>query len=137
VALVCLGRNSVSTAASISATLSTPRVGIVLLVLGALCIIVSTLTGMCRVQPSIAYGSAAVLALTALGIGIGWMWARQLGRVIAWLNVFVFAMLIVPDREDAVLTDFQGLHVACGVIAAYFVLCAVILGLRSRRDTGE
>lgn len=83
---------------------------------------------MCGVQPGVAYGSTAVLALAALGIGLGWTWARQFGRIAAWLNVLLFAMLIVPDREDAVLTGVEGLHVVCGVIAVYFLLCAIVLG---------
>jgi hypothetical protein len=48
------------------------------------------------------------------------------------LNVLLFAILIVPDREDAALTDMQGLHVACGAIAVYFAICAIGLGFGTR-----
>jgi len=129
--LARIGSSSVK-AANISAALGTPRVGIVLLALGALCTAGSAVTGVCRIQPSIAYGSTAVLALAALGIGLGWTWARKLGRVAAWLNVFLFAMLVVPDWDDAVLTDVQGLHIGCGAIAVYFVLCAIGLGFGAK-----
>jgi hypothetical protein len=92
---------------------------------------------MCRIQPGIAYGSTAMLALAALGIGLGWTWARQLGRVAAWLNVFLFAMLVVPDWDDAVLTGAQGLHIACGAIAVYFVLCAIGLGFGTKAQQAK
>jgi hypothetical protein len=117
-------------AARASSPLGTPRGGIALLLLGALLVAGAVLTGMCRVQPAIAYGSVAALGLASLGIGLGWRWSRLFGRVVAWLNVFLFAMLVVPDWDDAVLTDQQGLHYACGAIALYFLVCAIGLGLK-------
>jgi hypothetical protein len=106
--------------------------GVVSLVVGAALVIGSALTGMCRVQPTIAYGSAAVLLLAALGTGLGWSWTRLIGRIAAWLNVLLFAMLVVPDWDDAAITGKQALHFSCAAIALYFVLCAVVLGLKPK-----
>ena len=124
------GKSSARAAVNVRSTLASPRVGIALLIVGGLCLLSSVLTGLCRVQPVLAYLSAGMLMIAALGIGIGWPWARMLGRVIAWLNVFLLAMLVVPDWDDAVLTGSQGLHIVCGMLAVYFLLCAITLGLR-------
>ena len=104
----------------------------VLLALGAILPVGSVLTGWCRIQPILAYSSTAILALVALGVGLGWPLARPLGRIAAWLNVFLFAMLVVPDWDDAVHGGPQGLHIACGAIAAYFLLCAIALGFKAK-----
>ena len=78
---------------------------------------------------------SGALAITAMGLALGWRWARLAGRVVAWLNVLLFAVLLVPDREDAVLNGTSGLHTICGVLAAYFLLCAICLGF-DRKGTG-
>jgi hypothetical protein len=109
-----------------------PVASIASLVLGAAIVVGSALAGMCRVQPTIAYGSAAVLLLAALGIGLGRGWARLVGRIAAWLNVLLFALLVVPDWDDAALTGKQALHFGCAAIALYFVLCAVVLGFKPK-----
>jgi hypothetical protein len=115
-----------------SSPLGSARSGITLLLVGALLVAGAVLTGMCRVRPAIAYGSVAALGLASLGIGLGWGWSRLFGRVVAWLNVFLFAMLVVPDWDDGVLTDKQGLHYACGAIALYFLVCAIGLGFKPK-----
>lgn len=92
--------------------------------------ICAALTGVCAVRENVAYVSGAALAIAALGVALGWGWARMVGRVVAWLNVALFAMLVVPDWDDAMLTGSQGLHLGCGVVAAYFLLCAIGLGFR-------
>ena len=126
------GRSSAKVAVDARESLGSSRTGVVLLTLGALCPVGSVLTGLCRIQPNLAYASTAVLGLAAMGIGLGWPWARLLGRVAAWLNVFLFAMLVVPDWDDAVRNGSQGLHIACGVVAGYFLLCAIALGFKAK-----
>jgi hypothetical protein len=79
-------------------------------------------------RPGLAYGLTAALAMAALGMLLGWGWARIAGRIVCWVNVFLFAMLVVPDWDDAMFTGSFGLHKLCGVLAAYFLLCAVCLG---------
>lgn len=43
----------------------------------------------------------------------------------------MFALLVVPDRDDATNEGVYDFHVVCGVMAAYFLLSAIVLGLRS------
>jgi hypothetical protein len=85
----------------------------------------------------LAYASTAALIITALGMGLGWAWARMAGRVIAWANVFLFAMLVVPDWDDAMVSGSQGLHIICGLLAAYFLLCAISLGFGRKNPDGS
>ena len=47
----------------------------------------------------------------------------------SWINVFLFAMLVVPDWDDAMVSGAQGLHTLCGVLSGYFLLCAISLDL--------
>ena len=122
-------------AVDIRATLGTPRAGAVLLALGALCAVGASLTDPCSMRPGLAYGSTAALAITALGMLRGWGWARTAGRIVCWVNVVLFAMLVVPDWDDAMTSGSYGLHRLCGVLAAYFLLCAVCLGFGPRRSS--
>jgi hypothetical protein len=46
-------------------------------------------------------------------------------------------MLVVPDWDDAVLTGAQRLHIACGAIAVYFVLCAIGLGFGTKAQPAK
>jgi hypothetical protein len=122
--------------AVIKAALGTPCVGAALLAFGALCPIGASLTGICPIRDNLAYASTAALAITALGTFFGWTWARLAGHVVAWANVFLFAMLVVPDWDDAMVSGAQGLHTICGVLAGYFLLCAISLGFgRQRRSS--
>jgi hypothetical protein len=79
-------------------------------------------------REGLAYISTAALAITALGMTLGWSWARMVGRIVSWVNVFLFAMLVVPDWDDAMASGAQRLHTLCGVLAGYFLLCAISLG---------
>jgi hypothetical protein len=96
-------------AVDIRATLGTPRAGAVLLALGALCAVGASLTDLCSMRPGLAYGSTAALAITALGMLRGWSWARTVGRIVCWVNVVLFAMLVVPDWDDAMTSGSYGL----------------------------
>jgi len=71
------------------------------------------------------------VAFTALGMSLGWGWSRMVGRIVSWINVFLFAMLVVPDWDDAMASGAQGLHALWGVLAVYFLLCAMSLGFSS------
>jgi hypothetical protein len=115
--------------------LGAPRAGAVLLALGALCAAGGSLTDLCFMRPGLAYASTAALAITALGMLRGWSWARTAGRIVCWVNVVLFAMLVVPDWDDAMTSGSYRLHTLCGVLAAYFLLCAVCLGLAGRRSS--
>jgi len=86
-------------------------------------------------RPALAYGSTAALAIAALGMLQGWKWARMAGRIVCWVNVFLFAMLVVPDWEEAEFSGSYGLHRLCGLLAAYFLLCAICLGFGRRRSS--
>ena len=123
-------------AVPIRAVLGGQRAGVVLLALGALFTLGSSLTGLCPMRPSLAYASTVALAATGLAVllGWGWGWARTAARVICWINVFLFAMLVVPDWDDAMTSGVYGLHTLCGVLAAYFLVCAVCLGFSGRRS---
>ena len=122
-------------AADIRARLGSPRTGAALIAFGALCAIGASLTGPCAMRPGLAYGSTAALAITALGMLRGWSWARTAGRIVCWVNVVLFAMLVVPDWDDAMTSGSYGLHRLCGVLAAYFLLCAICLGFGPRRSS--
>ena len=87
-----------------------PRIGATLLAIGALLTVGATLTDLCPMRPALAYMSTAALALTALGIALAWSWARMAGRIVSWINVFLFAMLVVPDWDDAMVSGAYGLH---------------------------
>jgi hypothetical protein len=116
----------------IKQVLESNRASVFLLAIGSLCPVGASIFGVCPIQPSVAYVSTALLVLAAVGVGYGWPWARMFGRIVVWLNIVLFAMLVVPDWDDAVLTGSQRLHVECGVIAGYFLLCAIDLGLKRR-----
>jgi hypothetical protein len=122
-------------AVDIKAKLGTPRAGAALLASGALCSLGAAFTSLCPMRPALAYGSTAALAITSLGTLLGWGWARMVGRVVCWANVILFAMLVVPDWDDAMTSGSYGPHTLCGVLAAYFLLCAACLGLGSRRKS--
>lgn len=115
--------------ANIRLMLGAPWIGAVLLAIGVLLLIGVVLTGLCPMRQGLAYVSAAALAITAWGMMLGWNWARMAGRIVSWINVFLFAMLVVPDWDDAMVSGAQGLHTLCGVFAGYFLLCAISLGL--------
>ena len=99
------------------AVLGSPRVCGALLALGALCTVGTSLVNLCPMRPALANGSTAVLAITAVGVLRGWRGARLAARIACWVGVFLFAMLIVPDREDAEFTGSYGYHTLCGVLA--------------------
>ena len=124
-------------AVEIRAVLGAPRACAVLLALGALCMVGTLLTSLCPMRPVLAYGSTVALVVTAVGMLVGWSWARLVGRIVCWVDVFLFAMLVVPDREDTQLSGSYGYHTPCGVLAAYFLICAICLGFsRSRSSVG-
>ena len=128
------GKGSARVAAPIRAVLGGQRAGVTLLALGALFTLGSSLTGLGPMRPSLAYASTVALAATGLGVLLGWAWTRTVARVICWVNVFLFAMLVVPDWDDAMTSGVYGLHTLCAVLAAYFLLCAVALGFGGRRS---
>ena len=121
------GKSSAREVAVIKAALGTSRAGAALLAFGALCPIGASLTGLCPIRESVAYASTVALGIAALGMALSWTWARMAGRVLTWMNAFLFAMLVVPDWDDAMVSGVQGLHTICGVLAAYFLLCAISL----------
>jgi hypothetical protein len=57
------------------------------------------------------------------------------GRIVCWVNLVLFAMLVVPDWDDAMTSGSYGLRRLCGVPAAYFLLCAICLGFGPRRSS--
>jgi hypothetical protein len=119
----------------VRAALGSPRACAALLALGALCTAGTSLTDLCPMRPVLAYGSTAALVITAVGVLRGWSGARMAARIVCWVGVFLFAMLIVPDREDAEFSGSNGYHTLCGVLAAYFLLCAICLGFGPRRSS--
>lgn len=119
-------------AADIRAMLGAARAGAALLALGALCPVGASLTGLCAMRPVLAWASTAASAITSLGMLLGWRWVRTVARVVCWVNGVLFALLVVPDWDDAMASDSYGLHIPCGVLAAYFLFCAVSLGLSRR-----
>ena len=121
-------------AVPIRAVLGGQRGGATLLALGALFTLGSSLTALCPMRPSLAYTLTVALAAMSLGMLLGWSWARMLARIVCWVNVFLFAMLVVPDWDDAMKSGLYGLHTLCGVLAAYFLLCAAALGFGGRRS---
>jgi len=134
VALAGTGRRSAKVAVPIKTALGGQRGGATLLALGALLTLGSSLTALCPMRPSLAYTSAVALAATSLGMLLGWSWARTVARIVCWVDVFLFAMLVVPDWDDAMKSGVYGLHTLCGVLAAYFLLCAVALGFGGHRS---
>jgi hypothetical protein len=118
-------------AADIRAMFGAPRIGAVLLAIGALLPVGTVLTGLCPMRYVLAYVSTAALAITALGMALGWGWSRMVGRIVSWINVLLFSMLVVPDWDDAMAGGAQGLHALCGGLAVYFLLCAMSLGFSS------
>jgi hypothetical protein len=121
-------KRSARVTVDVRAALGSPRICGALLALGALCTAGTSLTDLCPMRPVLAYGSTAVLVATAVGVLRGWPGARMAARIACWLGVFLFAMLIVPDREDAEFTGSYGYHTLCGVLAGYFLLCAICMG---------
>jgi hypothetical protein len=77
------------------------------------------------------------LEVTALGIILSWTWARLAGRILSWVNVFLIAMMVVPDWDDAMFYTSFGLHRLCGVLAVYFLLCAIVLGMSRQPGSGQ
>lgn len=122
-------------AVDIRAVLGAPRAGAVLLALGALCTVGTLLTDLCPMRPVLAYGSTAALVVTAVGMLLGWSWARLAGRIVCWVDVILFAMLVVPDREPAEFSGSYGYHTLCGVLAVYFLICAICLGFSRRQSS--
>ena len=114
----------------IRARLVTPQSGAAALALGVLLLVGTCVTGVCQMQDGLAYALIAALSACAVGTLVGWKWARMAGRIVSWVGVALFAMMIVPDWDDAVLHDAYGLHRICGGLAIYFVLCAIVLGFR-------
>ena len=115
-------------AVEIRAKLGSPRVGAVLLAFGALCYVGASWTDQCSMRPALAYGLTTALATAALGMLPGWKWARMTGRIVCWVIFILFAMLLVPDWEEAEFSGSYGLHTLCGALATYFLVCAVCLG---------
>jgi hypothetical protein len=134
VPLARTGRRSAKVAVPIRAVLGGQRGGASLLALGALFTLGLSLTALCPMRPILAYASTIALAATSLGMLLGWSWARTVARIVCWVDVFLFAMLVVPDWDDAMKSGVYGLHTLCGVVAAYFLLCAVALGFGGRRS---
>lgn len=107
-----------------------PRLSAALLPLGALFLVGAQLTGMCELRAWLVYTLVVALAVAAVGILVDKQWARMLGRIVCWVTVFLFAMMIVPDWDDAMFRDSYELHGGCALIAAYFLLGATLLGIR-------
>lgn len=121
-------------APNIRAVLGGQRAGAVMLAVGALFALGSSLTALCPMRPSLAYASTVALAVTSAGMLLGWPWVRPAARIVCWVEVVLFAMLVVPDWDDAMTSGVYGLHSLCGVLAAYFLVCAVCLGFSGRRS---
>jgi hypothetical protein len=119
----------------VRAALGSPRVCSALLALGALCTVGASLTDLCLMRPVLAYGLTAALVIAAVGVLRGWRGARMAAQIACWVGVFLFAMLIVPDREDAEFSGSYGYHTVCGVLAGYFLLCAICLGFAPRQNS--
>jgi hypothetical protein len=81
---------------------------------------------------ALAYPLTAALLIAAVAILLGWKWGRIAGRIASWFAVAIYAMLIVPDWDDAVLTDQQALNWGCAWIAVYYLLCAIVLGFGAK-----
>lgn len=125
------GKRSVTAAADIRSMLGAPRIGAVLLAIGALLPVGAAFTGLCPMRQGLTYVSTAALASTAAGVALGLNWARMAGRIVSWINVFLFAMLVVPDWDDAMVSGAHRLHTPCGLLAGYFLLCAISLGFNN------
>lgn len=120
----------------IRGTVSAPRVSAALLAFGTLCTLGTSLTDLCPVRSILAYGSAAALVISAVGMLLGWSSARMAARIVCWLDIFLFAMLVVPDREAAVFSGSYGYHTFCGVLAVYFPALRHLSRVRSPPNLG-
>jgi hypothetical protein len=121
--------------ADIRALLGAPRAGAVLLALGALCTVGASFTGWCVMRPALAWASTAALAITSMGMFLGWRGMRPIARIVCWAVFVLFALLVVPDWDDAMTSGSYGLHKLCGVLAGYFLLCAICLGFAPRQNS--
>jgi hypothetical protein len=83
-------------------------------------------------RPALAWALTATLAVTSVGMFLGWRGVRPVARVVCWAVFVLFALLVVPDWDDAMTSGAYGLHKLCGVLAGYFLLCAIYLGFAPR-----
>jgi hypothetical protein len=132
VPLIGIGKRRASTTVGIRDFCLSTRTQVVMLVIGALIPVGAVVTDLCEVAPELAYISAGIIGLAAFGVARGWPWARLVSRIAIWLDIILFSMLIVPDPEDAIPRGEQGLHFTCGAIAGYFLVCAIVLGVKKR-----
>lgn len=117
--------------ANIRAVLGAPKTGAFLLAVGALLTVGASLSGLCPIRLELGYVLTSGLAVLALCTSLSGGWARMAGRIFSWICVVIFSFLLVPDLEDVMINPGQGLSILCGVLAAYFLLCAIALGFKN------
>ena len=55
-------------------------------------------------------------------------WALMPARVVLWALLFISAMMIVPDWDDALRFGDPGLKWRFGFFAGYLLICIVLIG---------
>lgn len=108
------------------------RIAGVAVFLGALGILVGGLGGVFVLTWSALAVVVLCLAVIGVCIALGWRWAVWAGRVLLWPVIVVAAFMMVPDREEAVRAGDPGLQWQYAGVAAYLLLCVVLIS-RVRR----
>ena len=98
-----------------------------MLLFGVLFTYIASAAGFYEISKEILYSLLAMLLIAAVGLLARQNWAKTVAIVVSWLNVLIFAVLVVPDRDEAMLGNLVGLNVTCGLLAAYFVVCAILI----------
>lgn len=97
-------------------------------IIGGLGVLGGGISDLLAINPFVLIAVAVSLLLLGVSVALAWRWSLVVSRVVLWVVLIVSALMIVPDREDAVLVGDPGPQWQFAAVALYMLVCIVLVG---------
>jgi hypothetical protein len=100
--------------------------------IGGLGVLVGGISGLLAMTMPAVIGVAVSLLILGVGVALAQRWSIVASRVVLWVVLIGSAFMTIPDREDAVRFGDPGLQWQFAAVAAYMLVCIVLVGRAAR-----
>jgi hypothetical protein len=105
------------------------RIAGIAVCLGALLLLVGSITDVFSVTRNALGGAILFQVLTGVGLILEQTWVATIARVGLWLIGIVAALMVVPDRDEVPWIGYSpGPRWQFAALALYLLLCIVLVG---------
>jgi hypothetical protein len=88
-----------------------------------------------NLAPKVPVRSSVLALIGAIGLANKTRWAAPLSLIVAWVIFLVYAIIVIPDWEDALQENISGLNYWSFSVSLLALI--VIIFIRNDRKTGK